>query len=519
MRVLKRSGLRLHLCLLLCAAAASTAAAPLDTTPDTLIERANLLRDSRERVWNPDAGRLGNLRRVYIVAPDCTVRVVSGTENRLYLGRGSARVSEEPASRDPAGGQRRAARDVTITAGAGASAGIARVGDPAGPVCLTLSVATAHEFLFRGDGMKVVFDGVALPAVRIFLNPSAGMSLWFRDVRLGLLSVASNASARGGGTGEVEWLQLSSSNGSTALLFHDMNARHVGVSTTTTRVRFSIRIRPGTDAGYYQPARAPGSLARLYPIWIDGPVDALQVPAGQVDAMPVTTALREEARALREEVLGRAGPIPSLPAEPAAPGTAAEPVSPRQRVADVLAPFLPAGTTLGKVDLWRSGGAIEGRAPDAATVGRLVDELNASGEVRNARTGYARPEGDGVAYRVQVWFTCAAPGERSVCLPGAPGGYTRQQVEDALRPILGPDVVLEKLTLSASVRDGATVELEGQAPDAGTAALLDRLRTQAPWLEMHSSIKGNGRFWTRLRMVCAVPPRTGGICAVDGGGR
>jgi len=198
---------------------------------------------------------------------------------------------------------------------------------------------------------------------------------------------------------------------------------------------------------------------------------------------------------------------------------AAEPVSARQRVANVLEPFLPPGTTLGKVDLSRARAALEGRAPDEGAVRRFVDELQASGEVRSAQLAYTRKEGNAVAYRVPLYLTCAAPGEPTVCLPGASGSYSRQQVEDALRPVLGPGVTRERLALSPSVSDGTKVELEGRAPDAEIPALLDRLRTQVPWLESHSSIVGNGRFYSRLRMVCAVPPRPGGICAVDSGRR
>lgn len=64
--------------------------------------------------------------------------------------------------------------------------------------------------------------------------------------------MSSNASVVAGGTGQVQWLQLASSQRSTALLFHDMDARHVGVSATTTQARFSIRIGANTEAGYYQ---------------------------------------------------------------------------------------------------------------------------------------------------------------------------------------------------------------------------------------------------------------------------
>lgn len=501
---------------LACATMVVAHAAPLDVTPDTLIERANLLRDARERPWNPGTGRLGNLRHVHIIANDCTVRVVSGAENRLFLGRGTFQVADTTYGADRQGGNRPRLYDVTISAAQGAST-IPRVGADNAAVCFTLQLATAHELLLRGDHLKVLFDQVDLPALRISLNPSHGMKLWFHGVRLGLLSVSSNASVVAGGTGQVQWLQLASAQSSTALLFHDMDARHARVSTTTTRTRFSIRIGADTDAGYYQPASAPGQIALEYPIWIDGPVSALKVPAGRVNPMPLTSALRDETRALQLDVMGPAGPRSALPApdpgSPPPPGAQAasgEPVSPRQRVSDVLQPLLPSGVTLGKIDLWKDGAALEGRAPDDATVRQWVQALQRSGEVRNPQVAWVRREADQVAYRVLVTFLCAAPGDRSVCLAAPGSAYTAQQVEDALRPVLGNDVTLTRLAL----HDGKLVELEGRGSETEARAALERVRQQVPWLEASSSGIGQGTFSARLRMVCAAPPRaTPGICA------
>jgi len=499
---------------LVCAPLALAHAASLDVTPDTLIERANLLRDARERPWDPATGRLGNLRHVHIIANDCTVRVVSGAENRLFLGRGTFQVVDTTYSADRHGSSRPRPYDVTISATQGAST-IPRVGADNSAVCFTLQLATAHELLLRGDNLKVLFDRVDLPVLRMSL--SHGMKLWFHGVRLGLLSVSSNASVVAGGTGQVQWLQLASAQSSTALLFHDMDARHVGVSTTTTRARFSIRIGADTEAGYYQPARAPGQIALEYPIWIDGPVSALKVPAGRVNPMPLTSALRDETRALQLDVMGLAGPRPVLPAtdpgSPPPPGAQAasgEPVSPRQRVSDVLQPLLPRGVTLGKIDLWKDGAALEGRAPDDAAVRQWVQALQRSGEVRNPQVAWVRREADQVAYRVLVTFLCAAPSDRSVCLPAPGSAYTAQQVEDALRPVLGNDVTLTRLAL----HDGKLVELEGRGSEAEARAALERVRQQVPWLEASSSGIGQGTFSARLRMVCAAPPRaTPGICA------
>ena len=505
------------LCRTLCALAVPACAAALDVTPDTLLEQADRLRDARELPWDPSTGRLGNLRHVNIVAPNCTVRVVPGTENRVYAGRGSVRIADSPRvpDRQPSAGP--TPRNLTITAtSSGPDSSIPRIGDPGGPVCFTLQVATAHEFIVGGDRLAVLFDRLELPYLKLYLNPSYELNVWFRDVRLGSLAVDSNASAKAGGTGTVEWLSLRSSQGSTALLFHEMSARHVGVTATTTDPRFSIRIGPETEASYYQPARAPGNIVLHYPIWIDGPVAALKVPKGQVDAMPITEAIRAEARQLREAVVGRAGSMPPLPASantPPAGRATAESVSPRQRVADALQPFLPAGVSLGKVDLWKRGGALEGVAPDEAAARQFVDKLKGSGEVRNVQVAAMRRESDRVSYRVLVNFMCESPGERSVCLPGT-GAYTRQQVEDALRPVLGAGIALTKLELQEG---GAMVHLEGRASQADAAAALARIKAQAPWLQLSTSGVGNGNFRAWLRMVCTVPPRVEGtsICVAE----
>lgn len=505
--------------LVLLAAVAPAPAVALDVTPDTLLEQANRQRNARELPWDPTTGRLGNLRHVNIVAPDCTVRVIPGAENRVYAGRGSVRVADSPRVPDRQPGAGPVARNLTITAtSAGTDSAIPRIGDANGPVCFTLQVATAHEFIVGGDRLAVLFDRVELPVLTLYLNPSYGLKVWFRDVRVGSLGVDSNAFAAAGGTGEVEWLSLRSSQGSTALLFHETSARHVGVMTTTVDPRFSIRIGPETEASYYQPARAVGDMIRHYPIWIEGPVAALKIPVGRVNAMPITEAIRDEARKLREEVLGRVGSMPPLPAGRSTPPPAgramAESVSTRQRVADALQPFLPAGVRLGKVDLWKNGGALEGVAPDDAAVHRFVKELERSGEVRGAQVAVIRREADRVSYRILVSFMCESPGERGACLPGT-GAYTSRQVEDALKPVLGADIVLTMLELEES---GSIVHLEGRAREADAMAALDRIKAQAPWLQLSSSRVGNGGFKAWLRMVCTVPPRTEGtgICAADG---
>ncbi len=179
----------------------------------------------------------------------------------------------------------------------------------------------------------------------------------------------------------------------------------------------------------------------------------------------------------------------------------------------MLQPLLPRGVTLGKIDLWKDGAALEGRAPDDAAVRDWAQALERSGEVRSSQVAWVRREADQVAYRVLVTFLCAAPGDRSVCLPATGSAYTQQQVEDALRPVLGNRVTLTKLVLRDGKR-GQLVELEGSGSEAEVHAALERVRQQVSWLTASSSGIGQGTFSAQLRMVCTVPPRaTPGICA------
>lgn len=67
------SYLRAGLTALALGIALAATAAPLPDMPDTLIEKSRLVRESRDRVWDPASGQLGNLRQVRIVAEGCTV--------------------------------------------------------------------------------------------------------------------------------------------------------------------------------------------------------------------------------------------------------------------------------------------------------------------------------------------------------------------------------------------------------------------------------------------------------------
>ena len=489
---------------LLGALAGSALAAPLPDTPDTLREKSRLLRESRDRPWDAASGQLGNLRHVHLVADGCTVRVVSGPDNRLLGPHAGVQVSDESHANGPGKVQ----RDITLTART------QRGTLPRGTACLTLQVATADDFTISGNDTAVLFDHVELPALRLYLNPSAPLRLWFEDARIGHLSISSNAGALVGGSGQVMWLTLDSSQSGTAMFFHDTDARHVGVSSTTTRPRFSIRIGAGTEAGYYQPARAPGELAKLYPIWIDGPVGALAVPAGHVDPMAITPAIRNESRALRDEVLARAGAAPGRDAPARTPPPAA-PTTDGQKVADEFDAYLPPGVSLTAVQLWNGGGALEGLAPDAAGVSALLQSLGRSPDVRDVRMGYTQARGAQVFFRLVLTLACSAPGAASVCLPGTGGAYTEAQIRAELLPLIGAQVTLTKLELHDD-----KVLLEGRGSDADINGALGRIDKQAPWIRPSMSAVGKGSFWARMTLACkAPPPAQGGICRAAAGSR
>jgi hypothetical protein len=294
------------------------------------------------------------------------------------------------------------------------------------------------------------------------------------------------------------------------MFFHEMDARHVGVSTTTTRPRFSIRIGSATEAGYYQPARAAGETARLYPIWIDGPIGALQVPAGHVDAMPITPAIRREAMVLRDDVLGRVGRALELapPAQAGRMEADVVPKSTRQQLADALEPYLPPGALLTSVELWKSGGALVGTAPDASSIDAFVQVLRGLPDITGARLAFTEPAKAGTGFRVLIDLACTAPGTASVCLPGDGGAYSEDQIRAALLPLLG-----DKVTLTGLKLRGRDLKLDGRGTDADINAALDRIQRQAKWLWGSSSAVGRGDFWATFHLACTRPtPLEGGIC-------
>lgn len=510
----------------------------LAPTPASYVQQADGVRRSIDRPWTPAAGQLGNLRHLQISARDCVVRVVSGNENRVYPGSVDVIVVERSRVLDDDPGEQPPPRDVLLAGdhaqacpGPG-SCGVSitaakdapRVG-AAKEICFTVQLASAHDLLVGGDGLTVLVDGVRQPALRIALNPGARQQLWLEDVDIGLLSIAANAPARVGGSGRIDALQASSSNRASAMYLHGFDAKHIGISTTTTGTQWSIRIGADTTAGYHQPARAGGRLAENYPIEIDGPLERLQVPAGRVDPHPLGDTTRNAARALRDSVLARAGPRPTLPASDPMLASAAIaatrlPADPRERVARVVARILPASVRITDVVLWEKGGRLEGIAPDAATSRDVGRRLRESGEFTHiSGGGGATPRDGGYAFSVLMHFSCNAPGQPSICSAGDPnasGAYSEMQMIETLEALLAPRVTLDDARL-----DGNRIYADAHAAtEADAREALARIRAHAGLFRVSASGIGpspDGASWTitaHLALLCSVPPTPGGICAV-----
>jgi hypothetical protein len=520
----------------LAAAPSWGASALLPSSADAYLSQAARVRQANDRPWAPEAGQLGNLRHLQITAPDCIVRVVSGSENRVFPGTRGVIVVESSRVLDSNPNEQPAPRDVVLaTDHAHACPGPGSCGvsitsvtrapskGGTGAACFTVQLATAHDVLLGGDGLSLLVDRVRQPALRITINPSLRLRVWLQQVDVGLLSINANAPAQVGGSGQVDFLQAGSSNARSVMLLHGIYARHVGVSATTTGTRWSIRIDTDTKAGYYQPARAPGALAKNYSIEIEGSIDRLEVPAGSVDPQPLSEATRIATRALRDEILADAGPAPQLPRSDATlplahVAAAALPRDPRERVAHVVARYLPASIRITDIALWKQGGRLEGIAPDAALardVGRL---LTNSGEFTHVSGRGATPRDGGHAFSAQLHFSCDAPGEPSVCPAGDPaasGAYSETQVRAELHTLLGTAWTVRDVRL-----DGVTIRLKADAPnESEVRAGMERIseRTQffrvSTWTFGPSNSGSSTVLDATLKLTCAVPPKPEGICA------
>ena len=514
------------------------ASASLPSSPESYLSQAARVRQSVDRPWAPEAGQLGNLRHLQITASDCVVRVVSGSENRVFPGTREVIVVERSRVLDANPNEQPAPRDVVLaTDHAQACPGLGSCGvsitqvkrsadnSVTGAACFTVQLATGHDLLLGGDGLSLLVDQVRQPALRITLNPGARLRLWLERVNIGLLSIHANAPARVGGSGKVDFLQVGSSNSGSAMFLQEFHASQVGVSATTTGTQWAIRIDADTKAGYYQPARAPGPIAEKYPIQIEGPINRLDVPVGQVDPHPLSEATRTATRALRNEVLGQAGPEPVLPASAPTYSSSSPAISagalaqdPQQRVADVVARYLPASIRITKVALWKKGGRLEGTAPDAESVRNAVRLLEESGEFTYVSGGGSRPSDGRHAFSFQLRFACEVPGQPSACPAGDPaasGAYSEAQVRDALHTLLGPLVTVNEVRLS-----GDTIQLKAVAPNEMEArASLERLSKRKDFFRLSTSMHGpssdgsSANITAVLKLYCAIPPKADGICS------
>ncbi len=528
---------RVVACLFVLLFASTTQAAEvaLAATSASYFENAARARRAHDRPWSPSEGQLGNLRHLQITARDCVVRVVSGRENRVFPGTMPVIAVEKSRVLDTDPNEQPTPRDIVLAPdhaqacpGVG-SCGLTVTSVTDAPriggkddVCFTVELATAHDMLIGGDGLTLLFDRLQQPMLRLYINPSARINVWFQQVQMGFLSIDANAPARVGGSGRVDLLSASSSNRASAMYLQGFDAKRVGISTTTTGTTWAIRIGDQTSAGYYQPARAPGKIAKEYRIEIDGPLDRLEVPAGSVTPVPLSDATREATRKLRDDVLQRFGPMPALPpSDPAFPlakdALGMLPLSGRERVAQVVSRYLPKTVEITEVALWKKGGRLEGTAPDAATARGIAKLLEASGEFTAISGGGGTAKGDRFAFSVQMHFSCEAPGEPSECPAAVPPGsteYTIMQVRDTLRPLLAPDATFRDL----SYKDGRYHLQADAANEAQARAALDRISKGTRLVS--SSVSGIGPptggptmpFETWMELVCPKPPRPDGIC-------
>lgn len=507
----------------------------LPSSADSYMRQAAAVRQSADRPWLPESGQLGNLRHLQITAKDCVVRIVSGSENRVLPGTSGVMVVERSRVLDANPNEQPPPRDVVLAPdGAQACPGpgvcgvsvtpLARASDDgaAGSVCFTVELATGHDLLLGGDRLAVLFDRVHQPALRISINPSYSLRIWLEQVNIGLLSIHTNAAARVGGNGTVDFLGGDSSSSGSFMFLQEFNTKNVGVSSTVTGTRWAIRIDADTRAQYYQPARAPGAIAKKYPIEIEGLIDRLEVPVGHVDPQPLSKGTRIETQVLRHDVLALAGPARKLPASetslaPAAVVAASLPEDPNARVARVVARYLPASIRFTEVALWKQGGRLEGIAPDAATARDVARLLTQSGEFTYVSGGNGIPRDGGFAFSTQLNFTCEVPGQPSTCPAGETATstiYSEAQVRDAINAVIGPLVLVTNVSLS-----GDTIELKAVAPtEKEGRAGLERLRQRDDFFRISTSTVGPSsggsavEIGATLKLRCIVPPKPDGIC-------
>lgn len=526
----------LVLLLLLASAPALSSDSRMLSTRDGYLDQAARVRNAVDRPWDPVAGRLGNLRHLHIAAAGCAVRLVSGTENRVFPGSIDVVVADGRRVFDKDPDAKPTPRDVTLGATAsqacpGGCGGAATIDTATraprlaetGDVCFTVQLASAHDLLLSGQDLVVLVDRVRQPSLRLIVNPSYDTRVWLQDVDIGSLTLMVNATAKVGGTGRIEYVGASSSDGSSAMYLHELDVSELGVSATTTGTMWSARIDDDSTVSYYQPARTSRESVKGYPIEIDGDPSRVGMPANKVDPRPLQQATRDTARALRESVLRRMGPTPPLPVSDALLPLPSAPISTlprdaRDYLTDVLMRDLPATTRFTRVDLRKKGEAwVEGVVPDAAARNEIERILKDTGELLHVAV-YGRPETkDGQGFAANLYFPCDQPGEPSTCPAGDPrrkGVYSEMQVIERLETLLGPNVTLHDARL-----EGDKIYVDAYAAtEAEALAALERIRADKSMFRTsasgHGPANGSSRIsiTAHLELRCARPPRPNGIC-------
>lgn len=505
------------------------------STPDGYLDQAGRVRQGFDRPWDPEAGRLGNLRHLHIAAPGCAVRLVSGSENRVFLGSGAVFVADRERVFDDDPDAKPTPRDVVLaqtgTQACPGGCGRAKVTaatlaprlSETGNVCFTVQLASAHDLLLSGQDLVVLVDRVRQPWLRISVNPSYDTRLWLQDVDIGALMLKANATAQVGGTGRIEYVGASSSDRSSAMYLHELDVMQLGVSATTTGTMWSARIDDDSTVSYYQPAKTSRESVKGYPIEIDGDPSRVEMPANKVDARPLQQATRDAARALRESVLRRVGPTPPLPVSDASlplPSEAAALVKPDagDYLARVLLRELPATTRFTRVQLRKAGeGWVEGVVPDLPAMKEIERILKASGEFLHVAV-YSRPvTKDGQAFAMNLFYPCDEPGQTSTCPVGDPrrnGAYSEIQVIEKMETILGPGATLHDARL-----EGDRIYVTGYAAtEADALAALERIGADKTLYRTSASGHGSAHSGTRTNITahlvlrCMRGPRPDGVC-------
>jgi hypothetical protein len=277
-----------------------------------------------------------------------------------------------------------------------------------------------------------------------------------------------------------------------------MDADNVGVEASTTNVEFSIRINPGAQAEYHNPARAPGKVAELYPVWIDGKIEDLKIPAGRVHPMPLTDDVKNVVDTLKKEVLSRFGTRTAV--STSYQEKVVLPPSPRQQIADAFSPYLPLETSFSEIQLAKNEGYIEGKAPTQEVAKAFVSALSKAPDVKYIQLAYTKPQDKEVFFRVLFNLACPTTGKTLNCKISDGGNeekYDVNLIRTELQKLLGPEIKL----ISMEIKENR-LNMEASATEAVAKTAKKRISEEAAWLRTSTSGIGNGSFSASMELLC-----------------